>query len=86
MQMQRTFIIFICLWGTVLLGQSLNPLQDMDAYLETSSETREIETAANHPPGNDTGLSLLDTYVSSAALPVGKMMSLSLNSCLFLSA
>lgn len=86
MQMPRTFIIFICLCGTVLLGQSLNPFQDTDAHLETSSETPELETVAIHPPGHDTGLTLLDTYVSGAALPVGKMMYLSLKSSLFLSA
>lgn len=69
--------MFVCLCGTVLPGQSLSSLQDMDAYLETPSETPELETAPIHPPGIDTGVTLLDTYVLSATLPAGKMMPLS---------
>lgn len=82
MQMPRTCIVFICLCGTVLPGQSLNSLQDMDAYLETSSETHEIGTADVHPPGIDRGV----TSVSRATLSAGKTMFLSLKCCLVMSA
>lgn len=67
MQMPWTFLIFICLCGTVLLGQILSPLQSMDAHLET--ETPDLET-----PGHDAGLSLSDTDFSGAAHPIGKMI------------
>lgn len=69
MQMPWTFLIFICLCGTVLLRHSLRPLQNIDAHLETSSETTELET-----PGHDAGLSLSDTDFSGAAHPIGKMI------------
>ncbi len=78
--------MFICLCGTVLSGQRLSSLHGTDAYLETSSVTPELETAAIRPPGIDRGVTLLDTHVSSAALPAGKMMFLSFKCCLFLSA
>lgn len=67
MRMERTLLVSICLWGTILLGHSLKPLQDKDTNLETSSEQHEIETAGSNP-----GLTLLDRHVSGAALPHGK--------------
>ena len=61
----------------------------MDAYLETSSESPELETssespetssespeletAAVHPPGVDRGVTLSDTYALSVTLPAGKI-------------
>lgn len=79
MQIWRTWIILIGLCGTVLHGQSLNSLHGTDTYVETSSESPELETAAVRPPGVDTGVTLLDAYASSVTLPPGEMM-------LFLSA
>nr|XP_046252100.1 mitotic apparatus protein p62-like isoform X2 [Scatophagus argus] len=69
MQMQMTCIVFICLCGTVSSGRSLNTLQEMDALLETSSEAPELDTAGIRPSGNDTGLTLLDTHISTASVP-----------------
>lgn len=69
--------MFICLSGPVLSGLSLNSWHDMDAYFETSSEAPELETAAILPPRIDKAVTLLDTNVSSATLPAGKLFFLS---------
>lgn len=66
--------MFICLCGLILSGLSLNFLQGMDAYLESTSETPVLETAAFHPPGADTEVTMLHTSASHAALPAGKKM------------
>lgn len=72
--------MFMCLCGTVLSGQSLNSLQDLDAYVESSLEAPGLETTTVHPPGIDTG----DTHVSNAVFPAGKMMLLSVSVCMIL--
>lgn len=74
--------MFICLCGTVASGQLLDSLHDKDTYLETSSETPELETAAIRPQGIDRGVTLFDTRVSSAALPAGKFLSFKCCFCL----
>lgn len=67
------WIIFICLSGTVVTGQSLNSWRDMDGYFETSSETPALEMAAVHLSATDVGATLLDTHVSSENVPNGKI-------------
>ncbi len=64
--------MFICLCGLILLGQSLNYLQGMDAYLESTSETPVLETAAFNPLVTDTEVTTSETLASHAALPAGK--------------
>ncbi|KAI4824014.1 hypothetical protein KUCAC02_012559 [Chaenocephalus aceratus] len=66
MQMPVIWITFICLCGTVFCGH--NSLHNMDLYLETSSESHELETAAVQQTEVDRVTSL-DTYASSRTLP-----------------
>ncbi|KAK1898946.1 Transmembrane protein 115 like [Dissostichus eleginoides] len=84
MQMPAIWITFICLCGTVFCGH--NSLHDMDLYLETSSESHELETAAVQQTEVDRGVTSLDTYASSRTLPAGKFIFDSFKSCLFMSA
>lgn len=71
MQMPRMWIIFICLSGTTVTGQSLNSWSDMDGYFEMSSESPALETTSLHP--SSIGSSLLDTRDSSENVPNGKI-------------
>ncbi|TKS77666.1 Extracellular matrix protein 2 [Collichthys lucidus] len=71
MTIPRTYVMFMCLCGTVLSGQSLNSLQDLDAYVESSLEAPGLEKTTVHPPGIDTG----DTHVSNAVLPAESPLS-----------
>lgn len=76
--------MLLCLSGTILSGQSQNSARDIVSYLETSSETPELETTAIHPSGIDSGETLVDSHVSGAAFPAGKLF-LSFKCCLFIS-
>ncbi|XP_044207395.1 extracellular matrix protein 2 [Thunnus albacares] len=67
--MPRTWIMLLCLSGTILSGQSQNSARDIESHLETSSKRPELETAVIHPPGIDTGVTLLDTHVSGTTFP-----------------
>lgn len=69
MQMPRMWIIFICLSGTTVTGQSLNSWSDMDTWM--SSESPALETTSLHP--SSIGSSLLDTRDSSENVPNGKI-------------
>ena len=73
MQTLRTWIVFIWLSGTILSGLSLNSWHEMGANFENSSEAHELETAAIPPLEIDTAVTLLDTNISGATLPAGKL-------------
>lgn len=83
MQTSRMWIVFIYLSGTILSGQSLNFLHDMDEYFKAFYTTPELEPAAVHPSGIATEPTL-DPHVSSAPVPDGKIYTYSMVSCFFL--
>lgn len=71
MQAPIMWIVFIFLSGTISSGLSLNSRQDVETYLETSSEAPGLETAVALPPATNAAS---DAHAST--LPAGEMFYL----------